>query len=235
MSFLISFTGLNDLKVLNSDAFHALDDGADIREVTRKLIYDISNEAAQIFGYDRITVAQKWLRIQWDLTRPVTFFYNAGIYSATGELIYNPLFLADVINRYGKEVLVGILAHEVGHRMVYLLLTQHGHRVSSWENEHCADYIAGLLMRLGQCSSQAMRRFYLEACAQESRTHPSGRSRADIFLKGYRMIDQHTETAVLRNTFFMSRVNPRLIFTSEFVRECLLTDVLNRPQRTGRG
>ena len=38
MSFTISFKGLNDLKVLDSDAFHALDDGADIREITQKLI-----------------------------------------------------------------------------------------------------------------------------------------------------------------------------------------------------
>ncbi len=228
MSFCVSFTGLNDLKVLNSDAFHALDDGADVREVTRKLIYDLSNEAARVFGYDRVAVSQKWLSIQWDITRPVTLFYNAGIYSASGKLVYNPLFLADVINQYGKDALVGILAHEVGHRMVYLLLTQKGIHVTSWENEFCADYIAGLLMRLGQCSSEGMCRFYREMCAKESKTHPPGQKRANVFLDGYRMIDRNTETAVLRNSFFVSRVDPKLIFTSEFTRRKLLSDVLKR-------
>ena len=32
MSFVVSFKGLNDQTVLKGDAFHALDDGADIRE-----------------------------------------------------------------------------------------------------------------------------------------------------------------------------------------------------------
>ena len=79
MSFTISFKGLNDLKVLDSDAFHALDDGADIREITQKLINDLSNEAAAVFGYGKITVRQKWLQIEWDLTRPISIFYNLSL------------------------------------------------------------------------------------------------------------------------------------------------------------
>lgn len=227
MSFVINFKGLNDLKVLNSDAFHALDDGADIREVTQKLIHELSNEAAKVFGYDRITVQGKWLQIEWDLTRPVSVFYNAGMYSSTGKLVYNPLFLADVVNKYGKETLVGILGHEVGHRMVYLLLTQRGIRVSNWQNEFCADYIAGLLLRLGQCAPQGMNRFYQEACANGGASHPAGAKRAVFFMKGYQMIDHEKTTVFLRIPEFSKTVNTRKILTSDFMRDKLVSDVIS--------
>lgn len=228
MSFAISFKGLNDLRTLNSDAYHALDDGADIREITRQLVEEISNEAARIFGYDRITVRDKWFQIEWDLSRSVSVFYNAGIYSAVGKLVYSPVFLADVVNRFGKEALVGVLGHEVGHRMVYLLLIQKGDRIGNWQNELCADYIAGLLLRLGQCSSQGMLRFYREACAEGGRNHPPGAVRTVYFMKGYRMIDQERATVFLRTPEFSRSINTKWVLTSDFMRERLLNDVINR-------
>ena len=231
MSFTISFKGLNDLKVLDSDAFHALDDGADIREITQKLINDLSNEAAAVFGYGKITVRQKWLQIEWDLTRPISIFYNAGMYSSTGRLVYNPVLLAQVVNRFGKDTLLGILGHEVGHRMVHLLFIQRGIRINNWQNEYCADYIAGLLLRLGQCSPQGMNRFYREVCADGGRDHPPGASRAAVFMQGYQMIDHDRKTVFLRTPEFSRVIDTRQILTDDFMRDKLLNDVIKRTQR----
>lgn len=223
---IISFKSLNDLRVLKSDAYQSLEDGADICEITQKLIGEISNEAARVFGLDPITVEKHWLDIEWVPWPKVSLFNNVGIFSSSGKLQFSPMFLTTMINMYGSSVLVGILAHEVGHRMVYLWLTSQSVRLNAWENEYCADYIAGLLIRLAQCDPNGMKAFYQEICKGGSSTHPPGKYRVLAFQCGYEMIDHHSRTVFLRNPLFATNINTRQIFTNDFMRKCLLQEVI---------
>lgn len=226
MSMNISFRGLNDRRVLESDAFHALEDGADIREVTKKLVADVSNEAAQVFGYDRITVQNRWLLIKWDPQFRASLYYNAGIYSAPGHMVVNPLFLADIINKYGADAFVGVLCHEIGHRQVYLIFQKNGFEVNNWENEYCADYVAGLLLRLANCDPNGMFRILGELCAQSSDSHPAGKNRQVAFRQGYQLVDRHRETVFFRTPAFSQTLNASQVFTPTFMRNCLLEDII---------
>jgi|GEM_PF-5468535 len=221
----ISFGSLNDRQVFNSADYKSWEDGIDVKEVTKNIIGSLAREIALIFGYDRITVQSQWFALAWDdglVIQPV----NAAMYYEKGKLIFNTRFVAYVGNKCGIDAIVGILAHEVGHRLVYLNFLSNGDQLSAHENELCSDYIAGLVMRLAGRNLSHMERCYSTICSQGSSSHPDGRTRNAALQKGYNWVDRDPRGVFMRVPEFVGSVQPKDTLKPNVIREMLINDIV---------
>ncbi|HPF88744.1 MAG TPA: hypothetical protein PK537_11915 [Candidatus Limiplasma sp.] len=234
MSYQVSFGRISDQKVFESKEYQRWNDGVSIQEVTEDLIGKLSSEISAMFGYDSVTVSKKWLQIGWDNGPVIKPFLNAGMYSKSGHLIFNTFFLAFLAQQYGKDVIVGVLAHEVGHRMVYLTLQSRGHTVDAWPNELCADFIAGLILRLSQRDQNTMIRFFRYYASRGSASHPDGANRIAALEKGYTWVDRDSRGVFLSVPRFAKTIDTRGIFTADALGKILLDEIITPFQQHGR-
>ena len=221
----ISFTGLNDGRVFNRPDYIQWKDGIHVKEVTKNLIGTLAQQIALIFGYDTITVKSQWFAVAWDDGLTVTPV-NAAMYYVQGRLVFNTRFIAHAGNTCGIDAVTGILAHEVGHRLVYLTILSKGEQLSAHENELCADFIAGLVLRLSRRNVEHMKRCYATICRQGSSSHPDGQVRIGSLQHGYTWVDRDPRGVFMRVSEFVGSVQPQDIFKPEVVREMLMNEVV---------
>lgn len=160
-------------------------DGIDVGEVNKGWIEELANEIAAIYGNDNIKVSK-----QYGLN-------NAGINVYLGRLIYDPKFLRKAGNEYGMDSILGALAHEVGHRVVYNIGLED--EITPYENEACADYIAGLTARLCKLDSTHQLDWYSgRSEVSLDGIHPGKSVRMEAFTRGLARIDNGEEAIRLK-------------------------------------
>ena len=103
----ISFGSLASGEFKKNKNYLRWKDGIDVGEVNKGWIKELANEIAAIYGNDNIKVSKR------------NGMDNAGINTYLGQLVYDPNFLRKAGNDYGMDSILGTLAHEVGHRVVF--------------------------------------------------------------------------------------------------------------------
>lgn len=234
MAYQISFGRISDQRIFESEEYKKWNDGVQIKEVTTSIIGKLSDEIAEMFGFDKITVAKKWLYIDWEEGLAPKLFINAAMYYRQGHLVFNSYFLALLANSCGVDVIVGILAHEIGHRLVYLTLLEKGLKIAAWENELCADFTAGLILRLSGRDKSALVKFFQEYATEGSDSHPDGKNRIAALQKGYTWVERDRRGAFLRIPSFAKSIDTRGLFTNPTLAEMFTNEILNPfRQRSG--
>lgn len=225
--YQVSFGRISDQRVFESNDYQKWNDGVSIEEVTTSLIGVLTDEIGMMFGYDRYTVAKKWLYLEWENGPVVKSFFNAAMYYRSGHLVFNTRFFVYLANTCGVDVIVGILAHEIGHRLVYLSLQRSGRQIDDMANELCADFIAGLILRLSGRDLKPMQRLFTGLAADGGPHHPNGRDRIRAMEKGYTWIDRDRRGVFLRVTAFAKQIDTRQIFTMETLSGMFESEILN--------
>lgn len=216
----ISFGSLANGAFKHNENYLRWKDGIDISEVNKGWIKELSNEIAAIYGEDKIKVS-KWYGLD-----------NAGMYSHIGKLVYDPQYLAEAGNKYGMDTMLGTLAHEVGHRVVYNLGLQD--EITPYENEACADYIAGLTARLCKLDSTHRLAWYNAGSEMSGDDiHPGKSVRIEVFTRGLDRIDRGPEAASLKLFEEFSPYDLEGVYQdANMLKSILYQDVIN-PLRTG--
>ena len=160
-------------------------DGIGVGEVNKGWIEELTNEIAAIFGNDHIKASKQY------------FMNNAGINTYLGRLVYDPSYLRKAGNEYGMDSILGTLAHEVGHRVVYNIGLES--EITPYENEACADYIAGLTARLCKLNSTHRLAWYNgRSEVSLDGIHPGKSVRLEAFTRGLTRIDTGKEATKLK-------------------------------------
>ena len=95
------------------------------------------------------------------------------------------------------DTILGTLSHEVGHRVVHNIGLES--EITLYENEACADYIAGLTARLCKLDSTHRLAWYnglSEVSLDE--VHPGKSVRLEAFTRGLSRIDTGKEATILK-------------------------------------
>ncbi len=195
-------------------------DGIDMGEVNKGWIEELTNEIAAIYGNDNIKVSK-----QYGLN-------NAGINTYLGRLIYDPKYLREAGNDYGMDSILGTLSHEVGHRVVHNIGLEN--EITPYENEACADYIAGLTARLCKLDSTHRLAWY-NGCSEVSidGIHPGRSVRMEAFTRGLARIDRGEEAAMLKTFEAFSPYDLEGVYQdADMLKSILYQDVI-APLRTG--
>lgn len=216
----ISFGSLASGEFKQNENYIRWKDGIATNELKPKWIKELANEIAAIYGSDMISVKRKH------------GFDNAGMVPDEGVLLYDPKYLRDAGNEHGMDDILGILSHEVGHRVVYNLGLQE--YISEYEGEACADYIAGLTARL--CKLNPSHR--LSWCNSQplfspDNIHPGRAVRREAFVRGLSRIDIGKEADFLKNFEDFSPYDLDKVYQNkDLLRDILYQDVIE-PLRKG--
>lgn len=216
----IHFGSLANGAFRNSENYRNWKDGIDPGELEEGWLEELTNEIAAIYGKDNIRVNEYY------------GLNNVGIESTLGELLYDPQYLQEAGNRYGTDTVLGTLAHEVGHRVVHNIGLKA--EITPYENEACADYIAGLTSRLCKLDSTQRLSWYNQ-CPEFSRDgiHPGRAVRSETFLRGLARIDVGKEAALLRTFEDFSPYDLEGVYQdANLMKQILYQDVIV-PLRTG--
>jgi len=196
-------------------------DGIDVGEITPAYMEELSNEISDIFGKDNIKVES------------ALGYNNAGMISEQGKLLYDPEYLRQNGNEYGMDKILGSLSHEVGHRVVHNIGLDK--EITSYENEACADYIAGLTARLCKLNKNHQLSWYDNYCSAISLdgTHPGKSVRTAVFNRGFDRIDRGKEAAILKTYEAFSPYDLEGVYQdANMLKNILYQDVIT-PLRTG--
>lgn len=216
----ISFCSLANGEFKSNENYLKWKDGIDVGEVDEGWIEELTNEIAAIYGTDNIKVSE-----QYGLN-------NAGINAYLGRLIYDPDYLREAGNNYGMDSIFGTLSHEVGHRVVHNIGLES--EITPYENEACADYIAGLTVRL--CKLDSTHRFaWYNGRPEVSKDsiHPGKSVRTEAFIRGLTRIDRGKEAAILKTFEAFSPYDLEGVYRdADMLKSILYQDVI-APLRTG--
>lgn len=216
----ISFGSLANGEFKHNENYLKWKDGIDVGEVNKGWIEELVNEIAAIYGTDNIKVSK-----QYGLN-------NAGINTYLGRLIYDPNYLSEAGNDYGMDSILGTLAHEVGHRVVHNIGLEN--EITPYENEACADYIAGLTARLCKLDSTHRLAWY-NGCSEVSLDgiHPGKSVRIQAFVRGLTRIDSGKEATMLKTFEAFSPYDLEGVYQdADMLKSILYQDVI-APLRTG--
>lgn len=216
----INFCSLANGEFKNNENYLKWKDGIDVGEVDKGWIKELTNEIAAIYGNDNIKVKKKY------------GLNNAGINTYLGRLTYDPNYLREAGNKYGVDTVLGTLSHEVGHRVVYNIGLES--EITPYENEACADYIAGLTSRLCKLESSHRLAWY-NSCPEVSTDsiHPGKSVRREVFIRGLSRIDNGKEAIKLKTFEPFSLYDFEGIYqNASMLRSILYQDVI-APLRTG--
>lgn len=218
------------------------EDGLTAKELPKGELEKIANSILRIFSNDHIEVHQQYLNDFWSVLRSGKLsFNNAAMDIVNGRLVQNPKFLAELGNRAGREAVISVLAHEVGHREIelvgYRILNEddHGkHKLdNTWitrkEHEMCADYLAGLVTRLAGLPSKGMEAFFdIYNSHEEGKHYLSSSGRIKMFQLGYTRIDRGEEALNLHlyGKFNGAYDNLNIYHDKELVKKILMNDVI---------
>ncbi|MEP2059984.1 MAG: DUF620 domain-containing protein, partial [Maribacter litoralis] len=109
---------------------------------------------------------------------------------------------------------IGILAHEVGHFLLYHALNKKGSN-PRWEID--ADRFAGKTMAMmGSTLEEAQSMFDNYTLIEDSRTHPGKAKRLEAVKTGWMNVNNPTKNIVLNENTSDRDINPELIFTRYF-------------------
>lgn len=197
-------------------------DGIDVGEITPTYISELANEIAAIFGKDNIKVTSK------------SGYNNAGMLSERkwGRLFYDPEFLQKNGNEYGMDTILSTLSHEVGHRVVYNLDLEK--ELTAYENEACADYLAGLTTRLCKLNKNHQLSWYDDGSAISlDDVHPGKLVRKTVFNRGFDRIDSGKEAAILKTFEVFSPYDLEGIYQDAHMLKSILYQDVIAPLRTG--
>lgn len=226
---LISFGSLANGAFKNDQNYLKWKDGIDIGEVKEEWIEKLTNEISAIYGYDHLTASTKYIDFSGGILQR---FNNAGMKYYIGELVYDPKYLRDNGNVYGMDNILGTIAHEVGHRVVYNIGL--AEKITPYENEACADYIAGLTARLCKFNGSHKLSWYNDNPSfSADGVHPGKSVRIESFIRGYARIDRGEEATMLKTFEEFSPYDLEGIYKdAELMRKVLYEDVIN-PLRNG--
>ena len=216
----ISFGSLANGEFKHNENYLMWKDGIEIGEVDKGWIEELTNEISAIYGADNITVSK-----QFGLN-------NAGINTYLGRLIYDPNYLKEAGNEYGMDSILGTLSHEVGHRVVHNIGLES--EITPYENEACADYIAGLTARLCKLDSTHRLAWYNGGSEVSlDGVHPGKSVRMEAFTRGLTRIDTGKEATMLKTFEAFSPYDLEGVYqNAEMLKSILYQDVI-APLRTG--
>lgn len=216
----ISFGSLASGEFKNSKEYMDWQDGIGIFEVDKARIEKLTNEIAAIFGNDIIKVSK------------CHGLNNAGINTELARLIYDPKYLREAGNTYGVDTVLGTLAHEIGHRVVHNIGLED--EITLYENEACADYIAGLTTRLCKLNSADRLDWYnARSEFSEDDIHPGRSVRIEAFTRGLSRIGRGEEATMLKTFEEFSPYDMEGVYKNgELLKEILYQEVIE-PLRGG--
>lgn len=216
----ISFGSLANGEFKKNKNYLKWKNGINIGEVNRGWIEELTNEIAAIYGNDNITVSKRY------------GMNNAGINTYLGRLAYDPEYLRKAGNEYGMDTILGTLSHEVGHRVVYNIGLEN--EITLYENEACADYIAGLTARLCKLDSTHRLAWYNGGSEVTlDGVHPGKSVRMEAFTRGLTRIDRGKEATMLKTFEAFSPYDLEGVYqNAEMLKDILYQDVIV-PLRTG--
>lgn len=216
----ISFGSLASGEFKKNKNYLRWKDGIDVGEVNKGWIEELANEIAAIYGNDNIKVSKRY------------GLKNAGINTYLGRLIYDPSYLREAGNDYGMDSILGTLAHEVGHRVVYNIGLES--EITPYENEACADYIAGLTARLCKLDS-AHRLAWYNGRSEVSLDgiHPGKSVRMEAFTRGLTRIDSGEEATRLKTFEVFSPYDLDSVYQDANMLKSILYQDVIAPLRTG--
>lgn len=219
----ISFGSLANGELKNNENYLKWKDGIDMGEVDPEWIEELSNEISAIYGNDILTVDE------------LPGIFNAGIYKEEGRIVYDPEYFAVNGNEHGEDFILGSLSHEVGHKVVAKLgLLTGENAISKYEEEACADYIAGLTARLCDLDPTHRMSWYMDRSpVTGDGVHPGSSVRLESFVRGLTRIDRGDEATTLRVFEKFSPYDLEKTYHNEdLLREILYEEVIN-PLRNG--
>ena len=112
------------------------------------------------------------------------------VMSYDDQLIYDSDFIVKMAQKHGKDVVAGIIGHEIGHCLVKTGVSDH-------EQEYTADVVSGMLSARRGCSPDAMEHFYLSPEVRaESESHPHGLFRMAKFREGFELAQDNPELSL---------------------------------------
>ena len=226
---LISFGSLANGAFKGDKNYLKWKDGIAVGEVKEEWIEELANEISAIYGYDHLTASTKYIDFSGGA---LSRFNNAGMRYYIGELVYDPKYLRDNGNDYGVDNILGTIAHEVGHRVVYNIGL--AEEITPYENEACADYIAGLTTRLCKFNGSHKLSWYnANPSFSADGVHPGKSVRIESFIRGYDRIDRGEEATILKTFESFSPYDLEGVYKdAELMRKVLYEDVIN-PLRNG--
>lgn len=204
-------------------------DGIDVGEVKKEWIEKLTNEISAIYGNDHLTASTKYFDFNAGIPHR---FDNAGMRYYIGELVYDPKYLRDNGNAYGMDNILGTIAHEVGHRVVYNIGL--AKEITPYENEACADFIAGLTTRLCKLNGTHKLSWYNAGSSfSADGVHPGKFVRMESFIRGFDRIDRGEEATMLKTFEDFSPYDLEGVYrNADLMRKVLYEDVIN-PLRNG--
>lgn len=216
----ISFGSLASGEFKKNKNYLRWKDGIDVGEVNKGWIKELANEIAAIYGNDNIKVSKR------------NGMDNAGINTYLGQLVYDPNFLRKAGNDYGMDSILGTLAHEVGHRVVYNIGLED--EITPYENEACADYIAGLTARLCKLDGTHQLDWYSDHSEVSlDGIHPGKSVRMEAFTRGLTRIDNGKEAIRLKAFEVFSPYDLEGVYQDANTLKSILYQDVILPLRTG--
>lgn len=216
----ISFGSLANGEFKHNDNYLKWKDGIDVGEVNKGWIEELTNEISAIYGTDSITASKRY------------GLNNVGIDTYLGRLIYDPNFLRKAGNEYGMDTILGALSHEVGHRVVYNIGLES--KITPYENEACADYIAGLTARLCKLDSAHKLAWYNgQPEVSPDEIHPGKSVRIEAFIRGLTRIDSGKEATMLKTFEAFSPYDLEGVYQDAGMLKSILYQDVITPLRTG--
>ena len=243
----ITFTSLTDGKFLSdpNKIYVKWKNGYNVKETNREALQELVDEMVDIYGFDPI-----YVKISYDpdiinnaAYAPLAIFGNV----ITHKIEVGVELLKDNLNnqeKKGRDLVVSAIAHEVGHMIIMKLKLDKfrildgitwDSEINVYENEACADYLAGLTMRLCRLSPEKQikefdtnKRDYPEHCSDG--IHPGSSVRKEVFLRGYHRIDNGEEAINLREDTHKYDTN-KVYADRRKLKNILLHDVVNPIRR----
>ena len=215
-------------------------DGIAADELTIEWMQELTDEISKIYGTEWLSVGE------------LKGFNNAGISPQLNMLEYDPEYIRSKANKYGRDCVLGTLAHEVGHEIVSTLGFDANSRlfdvkwvdklargmgvdtITPYADEVCADYIAGLTARLCNLDPTHNLSWYLDRSPITlDKVHPGSSVRAEAFKRGYTRIDRGEEAVSLKAFEKFAPYDWNKIYQDKsLLRKILEEDVLE-PLRNG--
>lgn len=130
-------------------------------------------------------------------------------------ILYDPKWLKSLDNKSKTDwASIGVLAHEVGHFLLYHALNKKGSN-PRWEID--ADRFAGKTMAMmGSTLEEAQSMFDNYTLTEDSRTHPSKSKRLEAVKLGWMNVNNPTKNIVLNENTSDRDISPVLIFDRYF-------------------
>lgn len=130
-------------------------------------------------------------------------------------ILYDPKWLQGMADNSKTDwASIGVLAHEVGHFLLYHALSKKGSN-PRWEID--ADRFAGKTMAMmGSTLQEAQSMFDNYTLAEDSRTHPARTKRLKAVETGWMNVNNPTKNIILNENTQERDINPELIFNRYF-------------------